>query len=132
TVYQYDQARNEFLVEGTGPTIAGRLREPAPMRTRVHPGDVPFYIVRNRLSTVRTFFTTISNGRARPVPGSSIAKELSRWQRYCCRSAAVTRAVPPAKRSWASCLRTTARGTHLTSTSARRSPRSPTSPQSQF
>jgi len=50
TVYQYDQARNEFLVEGTGPTIAGRLREPAPMRTRVHPGDVPFYIVRNRQS----------------------------------------------------------------------------------
>jgi len=47
TLYQYDQARQLFLVEGTGPTIAGRLLVDAPMRTRVHPDDIPSKIVQH-------------------------------------------------------------------------------------
>lgn len=45
TLYQYDQSRQLFLVEGTGPTIAGNLCVSAPMRTRVYPDDVPSKIV---------------------------------------------------------------------------------------
>jgi GAF domain-containing protein len=45
TLYQYDQSTKRFLVEGTGPTIAGELREPGPMKTRIYPDDVPWKIV---------------------------------------------------------------------------------------
>jgi signal transduction histidine kinase len=45
TLYQYDQDRDHFPVEGKGPTIGGGLREPGPMQTKVHPGDVPWIVV---------------------------------------------------------------------------------------
>jgi signal transduction histidine kinase len=46
TLYQYDQARQEFLVEGSGPTVAGRLFHPEAMQTRVYSDDVPFQLVK--------------------------------------------------------------------------------------
>jgi signal transduction histidine kinase len=45
TLYQYDQEQDHFLVEGRGPTIGGRLREPGPMQTKVHEEDVPWIVV---------------------------------------------------------------------------------------
>lgn len=48
TVYQYDQAKDEFLVEGTGPTIGGDVRHPQPMQRKVYPGDVPWTVVKDR------------------------------------------------------------------------------------
>lgn len=45
TLYQYDQDRDHFLVEGKGPTMGGELRVPGPMQTRVHEGDVPWIVV---------------------------------------------------------------------------------------
>ena len=48
TLYQYDEEKDQFLVEGTGPTVGGILRNPAPMRTRVYSDDVPYQIVRGR------------------------------------------------------------------------------------
>ncbi|MDZ7261939.1 MAG: GAF domain-containing protein, partial [candidate division KSB1 bacterium] len=50
TLYQYDQSRQHFPVEGTGPTIAGHLLVPGPMRTRVYPDDVPWKIVQQGVS----------------------------------------------------------------------------------
>ncbi len=45
TLYEYDQSSQQFLVEGTGPTIAGRLLVPGPMKTKIYPDDVPWKIV---------------------------------------------------------------------------------------
>jgi signal transduction histidine kinase len=47
TLYQYDQEHKLFLVEGTGPTVAGTLLVPGPMRTGVYPDDVPSKIVQH-------------------------------------------------------------------------------------
>src|ERR1035438_8875340 len=38
TLYQYSQEKDSFPVEGRGPTVAGELRNPGPMRRRVYPG----------------------------------------------------------------------------------------------
>lgn len=46
TLYQYDQSRDHFLVEGTGPTIAGELLDPGPMKTKIYPDDVAWKIVK--------------------------------------------------------------------------------------
>lgn len=48
TLYQYIQERDEFPVEGTGPTIAGDVKDQSPMRRRVFVGDVPWTIVHKR------------------------------------------------------------------------------------
>lgn len=48
TVYQYDQAADEFLVEGTGPTIGGDVWDPRPMQRKVYPRDVPWTVVKER------------------------------------------------------------------------------------
>lgn len=45
TLYQYDQSHKHFLVEGTGPTISGRLNVPGPMHTRIYPDDIPSKMV---------------------------------------------------------------------------------------
>ncbi len=45
TLYQYDQSTGDFLVEGTGPSIAGKLLDPGPMKTKIYPDDVPWKIV---------------------------------------------------------------------------------------
>lgn len=50
TLYQYIQEKDEFPVEGTGPTIAGPIEDPSPMRRKVHPGDVPWTVVKERKS----------------------------------------------------------------------------------
>ncbi len=50
TLYQYDQATGQFLVEGTGPTVAGELSDPTPMRRRIYDGDVPHIVVQKRAS----------------------------------------------------------------------------------
>jgi signal transduction histidine kinase len=50
TLYQYDQDRNHFPVEGKGPTIGGKLLVPGPMQTEVHEGDVPWIVVHQRRS----------------------------------------------------------------------------------
>lgn len=50
TLYQYIQEKDEFPVEGTGPTIAGEIRDPRPMRRKVYPGDVPWTVVKERKS----------------------------------------------------------------------------------
>jgi signal transduction histidine kinase/CheY-like chemotaxis protein len=50
TLYQYDQERDTFLVEGLGPTIAGKINDPSPMRRKVYPGDVPWTVVKQRQS----------------------------------------------------------------------------------
>lgn len=50
TVYQYDEAADEFLVEGTGPTMGGEINDPRPMRRKVYPGDVPWRVVKERRS----------------------------------------------------------------------------------
>lgn len=46
TLYQYSQEKDTFLVEGKGPTIAGAINNPGPMNRKVHPGDVPFRVVK--------------------------------------------------------------------------------------
>ena len=48
TLYQYIQEKDEFPVEGTGPAIAGGIKEPRPMRRKVYPGDVPWTVVKER------------------------------------------------------------------------------------
>ncbi len=46
TLYQYEAGSGEFLVEGTGPTIAGELLyHDAPMKTGIYPDDVARKIV---------------------------------------------------------------------------------------
>ena len=50
TLYQYIQEKDEFPVEGTGPTIAGAINNPRPMRRKVYPGDVPWSVVKERKS----------------------------------------------------------------------------------
>lgn len=45
TLYQYEAGSKEFLVEGTGPTIAGKVNYEAPMKTRIYPDDVAWKIV---------------------------------------------------------------------------------------
>ena len=50
TLYQYDQKGDEFLVEGTGPTVAGSLRHPEFMRTKITAEDVPYIFIKNRES----------------------------------------------------------------------------------
>jgi signal transduction histidine kinase len=45
TLYQYETGSKEFLVEGTGPTIAGKVNYEAPMKTRIYPDDVAWKIV---------------------------------------------------------------------------------------
>lgn len=50
TLYEYDQDKDEFLVEGTGPVIGGAIIEPYLMRHRVDPGDVPWTMVKERKS----------------------------------------------------------------------------------
>ena len=45
-LYEYDQGRQLFVAEQTGPTIGGRLLGPeALMRSRVYPDDVPAKVV---------------------------------------------------------------------------------------
>jgi GAF domain-containing protein len=48
TLYQYNQEKGEFLVEGTGPIIAGFIGDDRPMRRRVYKGDVPWVVVNER------------------------------------------------------------------------------------
>jgi signal transduction histidine kinase len=50
TLYQYDQDRDHFPVEGKGPTIGGQLEVPGPMQTKVHEGDVPWIVVHQKKS----------------------------------------------------------------------------------
>jgi len=50
TAYQYIQEKDEFPVEGTGPTIAGTIGDPSPMRRKVYEGDVPWAVVHERRS----------------------------------------------------------------------------------
>jgi hypothetical protein len=50
TVYQYVHDRDEFPVEGTGPTISGAIGDKLPMQRKVHPGDVPWTMVKERRS----------------------------------------------------------------------------------
>lgn len=50
TLYQYLQKDDVFPVEGTGPTIAGEIYEPSPMRRKVYPRDVPWVVVKERRS----------------------------------------------------------------------------------
>ena len=50
TLYQYNQENDEFLVEGTGPTVSGELRHPETMRTSIDDNDVPYIFVRKRES----------------------------------------------------------------------------------
>jgi len=45
TLYQYDQKRQLFLVEGTGPTWAGCLFAEWAMRTQIYADDVPWKII---------------------------------------------------------------------------------------
>ncbi len=48
TLYQYIQEKDEFPVEGTGPTIDPEVRDPTPMRRKMYPGDVPLTVVKER------------------------------------------------------------------------------------
>jgi signal transduction histidine kinase len=48
TLYQYVQSTDEFPVEGTGPTIAGVIKSPGPMRRKVYAGDISWTMVKNR------------------------------------------------------------------------------------
>jgi signal transduction histidine kinase/CheY-like chemotaxis protein len=50
TLYQYIQDKDEFPVEGIGPTIYPRVKDPKPMRRKVYPGDVPWTVVKQRKS----------------------------------------------------------------------------------
>ncbi len=50
TLYQYIQEKDEFSVEGTGPTTAGSIGDPRPMRRKVYKGDVPWTVVHERKS----------------------------------------------------------------------------------
>ncbi|MEW5987526.1 MAG: GAF domain-containing protein, partial [Chloroflexota bacterium] len=50
TLYQYIQEKDEFPVEGTGPTIGGTIGDKNPMRRKVFPGDVPWTVVKERKS----------------------------------------------------------------------------------
>ena len=50
TLYQYVQEKDEFPVEGTGPTIAGKINDPRPMQRKVYPKDVPWIAVKERRS----------------------------------------------------------------------------------
>jgi signal transduction histidine kinase len=50
TLYEYIQESDRFPVEGTGPTIAGKIKDPRPMRRKVFQGDVPWTIVKQRNS----------------------------------------------------------------------------------
>ncbi|MFQ5852400.1 MAG: GAF domain-containing protein [Candidatus Binatia bacterium] len=45
TLYEYDHNAKKFVVEGTGPTIAGVLLESGPMKTKIYKDDVPWKIV---------------------------------------------------------------------------------------
>ncbi len=48
TIYPYDQERDHFPVEGTGPTIYPGVEQPEHMQTAVFPGDVPWIVVHKR------------------------------------------------------------------------------------
>lgn len=50
TIYPYVQETDEFPVEGTGPTIAPGVLDPSPMRRKIHPGDVPWTVAKERKS----------------------------------------------------------------------------------
>lgn len=50
TLYQYVQDRDEFPVEGTGPTVSGEISDPNPMRRKVYEVDVPWTVVHKRKS----------------------------------------------------------------------------------
>ncbi len=50
TLYQYIQDKDEFPVEGMGPTTAGSIGDPRPMRRKVYKGDVPWTVVHERRS----------------------------------------------------------------------------------
>ncbi len=50
TLYQYVQQKDEFPVEGTGPTTAGTIGDPSPMRRKVYEMDVPWTVVHERRS----------------------------------------------------------------------------------
>lgn len=50
TLYQYIQEKDEFPVEGIGPTIYPKVQYPSPMRRKVYPGDVPWTVVKERQS----------------------------------------------------------------------------------
>lgn len=48
TLYQYIQEKNKFPIEGVGPFIAGKLRDPFHMHWKVSKGDVPWAVVHDR------------------------------------------------------------------------------------
>lgn len=48
TIYPYVQETDEFLVEGSGPTIAPAVRDTRFMRRKVYPNDVPWTVVKKR------------------------------------------------------------------------------------
>ncbi len=50
TLYQYVQQKDKFPVEGTGPTTAGTIGDPSPMRRKVYERDVPWTVVHERRS----------------------------------------------------------------------------------
>ncbi len=50
TLYQYIQDKDEFPVEGSGPTIAGEIQNSIVMRRKVYPEDVPWTVVKERKS----------------------------------------------------------------------------------
>jgi signal transduction histidine kinase len=48
TLYEYDQAKDEFIIDKGGPKIGGALVDISKMRTRVKKGDVPYKILERR------------------------------------------------------------------------------------
>lgn len=48
TLYVYEQDKDDFPVEGKGPTTAGNIFDPRPMKRKVFKGDVPWTIVKDR------------------------------------------------------------------------------------
>ncbi len=59
TLYEYDQAKNEFNIEQGGPKVGGALVDSSKMRTKVEESDVPYYVIKNRAKPL--YFTNVKN-----------------------------------------------------------------------
>ncbi len=48
TLYEYDQSKDEFIIESGGPKIGGTLIDESRMRTKVEKKDVPYHVSKER------------------------------------------------------------------------------------
>jgi GAF domain-containing protein len=68
TLYEYDQAKDLFLVKDTGPTIEGTIFHPEAMRTEVQEQDIQWIMVHDRQRVPVGFYDDVRRGAQLQAP----------------------------------------------------------------